>query len=152
MMKTLINIFIIVSVIVLTACDKNVNVEGCIGLGDSTVLTIKYGEKQFPCEKGSGCFGFTKVIEDSRCPDGGMCIWQGSAIIQLETCGGKEGSFNLEIYRPVQQTINGEKYSVELTALTPNPSTTQTHEISDYVASITIKKNKDEIITYNQVY
>lgn len=138
MMKSV--ILVIVVALFIFSCDKNVGSAGCSGLGDSTVVTIRYGEKKYPCNSSSACFGFTKLIDDSRCPEGAACVWRGSASIEMETCGGKEGSLALEIYHPVEQLIDGNKYSIELTALNPYPSTSHPHDVSEYVATITIKK------------
>ena len=138
----IINAIAIVGLVMTTfiSCDKNVNTTGCIGLGDSTVVKVKYGEKKYLCNNDSSCFSFTKLISDSRCPSDVICVWQGTASIESGTCNGEEGSVTLEIYHPVDYTINGVNYTIELTGLDPYPSISHPHEISEYVAAITVKK------------
>lgn len=126
--------------VLFVSCEKNTTITNCTPLGDSTVLQLKYGEKKYFCENDSSCFGFTKLISESRCPADVVCVWAGTAIIELETCGGKEGSLQLEIYHPIEQVINGIRYSVELTGLNPYPSTSHPHDVSEYIATITIKR------------
>jgi hypothetical protein len=122
------------------SCDKNVKTAGCIGLGDSTVVKVKYGEKKYLCDNDSSCLGFTKVISESRCPSDVECIWQGTAIIELSTCNEKGGSVTLEIYHPVDYTISGVNYKIELTGLDPYPSTSHPHDVNEYAATITVKR------------
>ncbi len=126
--------------VVLLSCDKNVKTADCAGLGDSTVIKLMYGERKYLCDNDSSCFSFTKVISDSRCPSDVECVWQGTANIELSTCNEKDGSVTLEIYHPVDYTINGIGYTLKLTGLDPYPSTSQPHDISEYAATITIKK------------
>jgi len=102
------------------ACEKNINPSSaCIELNDSTVIQLKYGEKKTLCDNDSSCIRFTRVIEDSRCPPdvNVVCVWAGRAIIELGTCDIEGGAITLELYKPLEYTINGQKYSLELTAL-----------------------------------
>jgi hypothetical protein len=122
------------------ACEKNVNPSSaCIGLSDSTVIQIKYGQNKILCDNDSSCISFTKIVTESRCPSDVVCVWAGTAIIELGTCDIEGGAIALEIYKPIEYTIDGQKYSVELTALNPYPSVAHPANRNDYVATITIK-------------
>ena len=124
----------------LVSCDKNIKVPVCAGLGDSTVVRVKYGEKKSLCDNDSSCFSFTKLISDSRCPADAECVWKGTAVIELSTCNEKEGAITLEIYHPVDYKINDVNYTIELTGLDPYPSTSYPHDVSEYVATVTVKR------------
>lgn len=141
-MKSFVTIVLMLPVLLFfSACEKNVNPSSvCIGLGDSTSFQLKYGETKRICDNDSTCIKFIKVVSDSRCPSDVVCVWQGTAIIELGTCDAEGGSVNLEIHKPVEYTIDGIKYSAELTELNPYPDTRHPAELKDYVARIVVKR------------
>ena len=139
----IINVLVIacLTAVFLIACEKNVNPSSaCIGLSDSTVVELKYGQKKNLCDNDSSCISFTKLVTDSRCPSDVVCVWAGTAIIELGTCDIEGGAIELEIYKPVEYSINDQKYYIELTALSPYPSVAHPTNVNDYKATITIKK------------
>ncbi len=123
------------------ACEKNADPSSaCIELNDSTFIQLKYGEKKFLGGNDTSCISFTKVVTDSRCPSDVVCVWAGTAIIELQTCDIEGGTITLEIYKPVEYIIDGQKYSIELTALNPYPSEAHPADVNDYKATVTVKK------------
>jgi len=85
-------------------------------------------------------FTFDKVLNDSRCPDGAMCIWQGQVqvLVTIDTDGSKEqitltqGGLSSE---PASQ-IYGQ-YRLEFN-ITPYPKVNETIKDSDYRLELTV--------------
>jgi len=74
-------IFILGAFIALIACDeKREEVPIDTKFGDP--ITLKVGEST-DIQEGVLTISFDKVVEDSRCPNGVDCFWQGQAMIQL---------------------------------------------------------------------
>jgi len=70
---------------------------------------------------------FTRVLEDSRCPIGVTCIWEGNAKVELEV-----GALNSDaptvqlVLNTATEPRDGEAYGqrISLTAVRPNPVAT----------------------------
>jgi hypothetical protein len=132
---------VLLSTLIIMSCEKNVNPSSaCTALSDSTAIELKYGQKIFVCNNDSSCIRFAKIVSESRCPSDVVCVWAGTAMVELETCDPEGEVINLEIYKSVEYAVNGQKYSLELTSLTPYPSVAHPAEMNDYTAMVTLKK------------
>lgn len=86
------------------------------------------------------------VTEDSRCPSDVECIWAGRATVSVNVIrsGRDGGSFNLTLGSPYEalasKSLDG--YSLRLDKLEPYPISRQRIELSDYVATLIMQKNK----------
>jgi hypothetical protein len=85
--------------------------------------------------------GFREVVEDSRCPEGAQCIWEGSAkiVLRLRKGNGKPSTVELNTaVDPRQRSYMG--YEVRLLALRPHPKLNTTIEKKGYVATLVVSK------------
>ena len=86
-------------------------------------------------------FKFLSVVEDSRCPEGVDCIWEGNARLQLQMSLTKTNN-NLEIFElntnlePQSFLIEG--YEIKILGLVPKPNVNLRIEQEDYLATFTI--------------
>ncbi|MES2776107.1 MAG: hypothetical protein V4722_18160 [Bacteroidota bacterium] len=113
----------------------------CLVAGDSVSITIKYrASTDFSnCSNGQYSLAFAKLISDSRCPDGGVCIWAGTAQIGIHLYNGTNVD-TLELKKPLKLAINNEFFTFTLETLSPYPSLFAKFDISAYKATISIKK------------
>lgn len=84
---------------------------------------------------------FISVLEDSRCPTGEQCIWQGNAKITLGLSkpGGKPTSVTLNTaVEPMSVEYRG--YTFKLAALNPYPNLKKGNKRGGYVATLSIAK------------
>ena len=86
---------------------------------------------------------FDKVTEESRCPEGTTCVWEGQVKVQL-TVKTKGDSQQVEIIRKGKQKENTiEKvgdYTIYLMAVNPYPKSGEKISQEDYRISLIIKK------------
>ncbi|MGG6292863.1 hypothetical protein ACQ4M4_00445 [Leptolyngbya sp. AN02str] len=85
---------------------------------------------------------FDQVLQDSRCPEGTTCVWQGRAELQVSLlqAGQLLGKAQL-IYQPGNgqlgvQRIDG--YQVKITGLTPRPGLATDDEPVEYTATFIV--------------
>ncbi|MFT6827092.1 MAG: hypothetical protein ACI9Z3_001704 [Roseivirga sp.] len=74
-------------------------------------------------------------IEDSRCPEGVECIWEGRAAIVVSWK--RDENFELQLNDLEYQTVEVEQYLVSLIELTPYP--TQLNQQTQKIARIKIE-------------
>lgn len=81
------------------------------------------------------------VINDSRCPEGAMCFWEGNAEIRFEFInnGNRKHEFNLNTYSGFQSDSIIEGIRFYLIGLTPGPSIHEELIYSDYKAKLIVK-------------
>jgi len=86
---------------------------------------------------------FSAVHNESRCPTGVQCIWEGNAAIAVEV--------SMKIKKPVQATLNTNTsvppnelrykgFKVRLVALNPYPRINQTIGEKEYEATLIVTK------------
>jgi hypothetical protein len=83
---------------------------------------------------------FDKVAEDSRCPVGVTCVWEGDAVIHLTVT--KDGSTVLELHTQANFPREGvyAGYRVRLAELSPLPKANRPADPARYVASLVITR------------
>lgn len=89
----------------------------------------------------------TSVLEDSRCPTGVQCAWEGNAEILLELSGGNLETVHLNTggMFPRTEVYNG--YTITLQELKPYPTEGMSIEESDYTAVLFIDLETEESST-----
>jgi hypothetical protein len=101
---------------------------------------IKYGESKNNTYSGI-IIKLDSVLNDSRCPSDGICVWAGNAEVRFIYSTSKEQvSFVLNTLSSFRTDtlING--YRIKLIALTPYPKIAGSIKQSDYKADIEILK------------
>lgn len=97
---------------------------------------------------------FFEVNEDSRCPEGGVCVWQGRVVVDLlfsgvTTEGGVQehakmclGACNPQLTGSdtLNKSFAGENYQLVLSAVNPYPKTDQDRKKEDYSLQLKIVK------------
>jgi len=129
---------IVLLTVFLLGCNKNSDVNDQYNLSANTIVTLKYKE----CIDISD-FGFKicldSILNDSRCPSGVVCVWEGDAQVGFSIKKADEIKlFRLHTQRNFQRdtTINGFKISLE--SLTPYPADGSAIDQKDYSAEIKV--------------
>jgi hypothetical protein len=84
---------------------------------------------------------FVSVVEDSRCPKGVQCVWQGNAKGSFELSGIRRRSSVLRLntgMEPKEAEYSG--YTVRLVKLTPEPTSGERINPRKYVATLVVLK------------
>lgn len=84
------------------------------------------------------------VLNDSRCPTGVECFWEGNALVRFkfERFNEKPVLFNLNTHRGFTTDTIVDGYKFTLIGLRPYPSIKHRIEQKDYKAEIIVNKNK----------
>ena len=99
-------------------------------------------EKKYGNDQVRTCFD--ALIENSRCPIGAMCVWQGRAVVKLSfTVNDNQqdvtlSTLDLRGSYHSDTTVMG--YKIELLGVHPYPQIGVTRNISDYKAELRITK------------
>jgi hypothetical protein len=85
---------------------------------------------------------FDTVLNDSRCPIGVYCFWEGNATIRFkyQKFDSKPAMFDLNTHKGFTTDIIIDGYRFTLLGLTPYPIANQKTEQKDYKAKILIEK------------
>lgn len=76
---------------------------------------------------------FVEVKEDSRCPTGVDCVWEGVAVTLLEVSDGTElHAITLQARAGIQQSTGVAGYSLEISSLAPYPKYMETIATGEY--------------------
>ena len=103
---------------------------------------FKLGVGKSAAVRGEGLeIEFVAVAEDSRCPRGVDCIWEGNAKVRLKLkkAGGAPAEIELNTnLEPRRSAAHG--YEVRLTNLAPYPQGNRPVDQKSYVASLEVRK------------
>ena len=103
--------------------------------GGATV-EIQIGEEK---EIGGLRIAFEGVEEDSRCPEGVVCVWAGNARAHFSVAdrGGERAEFDLNTgLQPRAQHFGG--YTIKLEKLVPHPRVDREIKVDEYVATVSV--------------
>ena len=79
----------------------------------------------------------TDVIEDSRCPIGTTCVWEGQVRATLDVVVGDELQSHELVFREgYENPVQSLGYSIQLTSVSPDAETDSTIELNDYVFTL----------------
>ena len=84
---------------------------------------------------------FVSVVEDSRCPKGVDCVWQGNAEARFELSGIKRKASIMRLntgIEPREAEYSG--YTVRLVKLTPEPKSGERINAREYEATLVVLK------------
>jgi len=127
-------------------CSKNKKVpllQNSIKMGNVDSLNIEIGINSFIVIEDKGLeIQFASLIEDSRCPIGARCIWEGNAKINLlvktkSNTNLVELNINLD-----PRKISNEGFSLKLISLEPHPKLGVDIDSTSYKASILFSRKK----------
>jgi hypothetical protein len=137
-MKKLIIVLLGILVIgnVLTGCGEG---QVSSGLGDK--FSLKVGETSKIASENL-TLKFEKVLNDSRCPDGAMCIWEGQvqSLVTIELNGKNEQITLTQLGSTDTTTQLYDGYKIAF-YVTPYPKVNQTISNSDYRLNLTVTKS-----------
>jgi hypothetical protein len=112
-------------------------------------FTINYGNSAYLDNMGI-CVQFFEVLDDSRCPDLAMCVWEGKADVKLSVSMAKQNQsiITLRINGHVKEsdinehiTLDALGHKFALMNLDPYPEINVKCDLSQYSALIRIIKN-----------
>lgn len=105
-------------------------------------FSLQIGEQKAAAGTPDMIVHFTQVSDDSRCPTGVNCVWEGEAVAELVL--GKLGADTLALtYRPGREKASvgrASGYSFRLLEVNPYPEKGSTIEKEDYQIVLEIKK------------
>jgi hypothetical protein len=138
-MKPLAILTFILSIILLIACNKNVveDRDGLVHINLDRCTDNIYGDN-------SVNICFDSVIEDSRCPYNGVCIWEGIAVCKFALKKNNEvypfrlSSFTMTGFGSKDTMLLG--YKIEFIDLTPHPSLPPPNSNSTITAKLKVTK------------
>lgn len=104
-------------------------------VGDTAFLELPIGRS---ADNGDLSVSFDAVTEDSRCPRGVQCVWEGNAAVRLTLESGDETEvFVLSTARePRQASFAG--YAIDFRDLAPYPASEEPLDREAYVARIAV--------------
>lgn len=105
-------------------------------------FSLQVGEQKAAANTSDMVVHFTQVTDDSRCPKGVNCVWEGEAVAELVL--GKLGTDTLALtYRPGREKASvgrASGYSFRLLEVNPYPEKGNTIKKEDYEIVLEIKK------------
>ena len=84
---------------------------------------------------------FTRVVEDSRCPEGVQCVWAGNGKILLQVSKARRRAATMRLntgMEPRQDDYRG--YDVKLVSLNPYPKEGVVIKRKEYVATLIVSR------------
>jgi hypothetical protein len=83
---------------------------------------------------------FEKVAEDSRCPEGVTCVWEGDAVARLHLLGSglERATLNLHTQSSFPREGTFQKYRVRLVGLAPSRRSGSEIPPDAYVATLVV--------------
>jgi len=104
------------------------------------IVSLLAGEHMYIQEKGF-TIGFTKILEDSRCPTDADCIWEGNGKIQIFTTKFMTDSTYFELNTTLDpKIIEYFGCNIELIELEPYPSVEEIIDPMEYVCTLKIQE------------
>lgn len=103
-------------------------------------FTVRFGQITTVREAGVKV-EFASVIEDSRCPEGVNCIWEGNGKISVKLSKAGHSSASIELNTTLEPKRGSYlDYEITLINLQPYPKANETLSHKSYVAVLLIRK------------
>lgn len=133
-----------VTVLILYCCNGGTQSEQAKRAPDNTgqnQIAIEYG-RQVNVAKAKLLLEFVTVLEDSRCPEGVQCVWEGNARIKLTVSRAGEETSTVELNTSDRFAVEARyiDYIIALIDLKPYPKAAEQISIQDYTAIVKIRK------------
>ena len=102
-------------------------------------FNLKVGESVVVGSEGL-TIDFPRMIDDSRCPLGVLCIWEGDAVglVSARLPFREQKDFDLHTYRSYQWKVTYHNYEVTLVNISPYPYIDSPIPPEDYVVTLTV--------------
>jgi hypothetical protein len=85
---------------------------------------------------------FVSVLEDSRCPVGVDCLWEGNAKIRIKVSKADEESTAFELNTHLEPTnISFRNYKIYLVRIEPEPKADISAKTENYSATLLLRAN-----------
>ena len=83
---------------------------------------------------------FLSVSEDSRCPQGTICMWEGNGKVNIEVTATGQTSYVVELNTAMSLESEATylNYTIALLDLRPYPSAESTIQQSEYIATVRV--------------
>lgn len=104
-------------------------------VGDTAFLELPVGRS---ADNGEISVTFEGVSEDSRCPGGVQCVWEGNGAIRLTLTGGDETELVILNSALNPRQVSFGPYLIAFRDLTPYPVSGEPFDPVEYAAHITI--------------
>ena len=125
----------------------------CLGWAASTATAMGQAEQRNVLAPGESsslfdtglALTFEAVVEDSRCPAGVSCVWEGDATVRvrIDGAGAKPGIYTLHTNeRAAREILHGD-VRVRLSSLAPLPTADGPPRAADYRATLIIGREKE---------
>ena len=116
--------------------------KGALNKTAQNQVAVKYGQ-QITVAKEGLTLKFVTVLEDSRCPEGVQCVWEGNARIELTAAkaGNDRSSFELNTNDRFPVEAQYLDYTITLTDLKPYPKAAEQIQMQDYKVALEIRKS-----------
>jgi len=85
--------------------------------------------------------GFTAATEDSRCPTGVTCFWQGNAAIALSIQKEEAAAEAFTLHTAFENSTERHHYTIKLDTVSPYPENEVPNDLSNYIVRITATPN-----------
>jgi len=103
-------------------------------------FNIKVGESAVLVDQGM-VIKFKFVGDDSRCPTGAVCVWEGNATVILELKNSNLDTLTANLNTSIEpKIVNFSNLIIELKSLTPYPKLNESINPNDYVTKLLIRK------------
>jgi hypothetical protein len=85
---------------------------------------------------------FVAVLEDSRCPEGVQCVWEGNARIKLIVSRAGEKTSAIELNSSNRFPVEAKylDYTITLIDMKPYPKAAEQISMQNYTAIVEIRK------------
>jgi len=113
------------------------------GIGEE--FSLRYGQR-IALEKGCLILTFKALAEDSRCPVGAVCVWQGNAQVIIDAwnpCSGVAAGSREDLtlnttLDPKEMTFG--KYHIRLVSVSPYPVLQEEHPVAQYMVRLVVSQ------------
>mgnify|MGYP000268262693 CR=1 FL=1 len=139
-MKTILKlVFFCLFIITVVSCNDNDSLDAA-----SEVIIIQLAETKIVGNKNIS-IQFSKVLEDSRCPENLVCIWGGRAVIELLLNNTDKqllgiGDLKTGVQKNYVNSFKYKGYEIQLLDLKPYNNTTGNSGVIAYTISLKVEK------------
>lgn len=136
-------LFIPAIILLLLSCQ---NEEPCTNYQLDKVFDVSFQKTATFCD-GAISITFTKVTQDSRCPEDVVCFWQGLAEVEvLIAVNGSEEKFlfsTFPTFQDVPSEVTYRGYIFNLEGVKPYPNTKFSQKEKDYSIQMLVEKTSE---------
>jgi hypothetical protein len=106
-------------------------------------FTLRYGQSTQIQSHDIFSIKFLNVVEDSRCPKGAVCVWEGNAKIILQIAE-QDSSVNTTLLpkEAIYKGREGIEYTIRLVSVSPYPNVGEQVKLEDYYITLIVFTNE----------